>query len=435
MACQNHYYYDQYGYSYYSYPTYTTTYTPTTVTPTQTITYNTQADGSTLVYDPYGSTSYNGCTHYNIPEYPDTTTGVTATATASNATAAGATVKSTTGSNTRQRPPANQTKTGSHSSKPGQFTQTDEEIINQVKALAEIALSNQGLSKEPYLLRQISRSAKGFISLKLIASLRQVRRVTRNVQLINEAMRRSTLLELHEDGQKVRRNESLPESLTKRGAISTILAIRVSEQDAEIDRLSSIFKIYGKIQQMRVVPPEKKLPAYLLGYATQVPELGRDICAIIEFESDLAAMAACKAFHHSRASNEAGMRVALLGPRIKRSLYGNRRNSNGSLSCQSSVISSLDVSLEECVISSENITDTDSGFHQTDRERIPSGSGSDTTPEAKEDPSTTSTPVKATVINNTTNQTTTVKVISPLATQATRGRRKNSVPNDSEDSS
>jgi len=105
------------------------------------------------------------------------------------------------------------------------------------------------------------------------------------------------------------------------------------------------------------------------------------------------------------------------------------------------VISSLDVSLEECVISSENITDTDSGFHQTDRERIPSGSGSDTTPEAKDEvPSTTSTPVKA-IINNTTNQTstttTTVKAISPLATQATsRGRRKNSVPNnDSEDSS
>ena len=46
-----------------------------------------------------------------------------------------------------------------------------------------------------------------------------------------------------------------------------------------------------------------------------------------------------------------------------------RRNSNGSISCQSSVISSsLDVSLEECVISSnDNITDTDSGFHQTQR--------------------------------------------------------------------
>ena len=56
----------------------------------------------------------------------------------------------------------------------------------------------------------------------------------------------------------------MPESLTKQKAISTILAIRVPEEDAEIDRLSAMFKCHGKIQQMRVVLPEKKLPAYLL---------------------------------------------------------------------------------------------------------------------------------------------------------------------------
>lgn len=248
--------------------------------------------------------------------------------------------------------------------------QNDDDMANQIKAVVEIALSNHGLSKEPYLVRQVSRSAKGFVSVKLIASLRQVRRLTRNIQLIIEALRRSTVLEVSDDGHKVRRLEPLPASLTKPKAISTILAIRVPEEDAEIDRLSAMFKCYGKIQQMRVVLPEKKLPAYLLGYATQVPELGREICAIIEFESDESAMAACKAFHHQvRSESQSRMRVALLGPRIKRSLYGPRRNSNGSISCQSSVISSsLDVSLEECVISSnDNITDTDSGFHQTQR--------------------------------------------------------------------
>jgi hypothetical protein len=245
--------------------------------------------------------------------------------------------------------------------------------------------------------------------------------VTRNIQLINEAIRRSTLLELSEDGHKVRRIEAVPENLTKRSSISTVLAIRVSESDAEIEKLSSIFKKFGKIEQMRVIPPEKKLPSYLLGYATQVPELGRDLCAIIEYEESLAAMAACKAFHHSR--TEAGMCVALLGPRIKRSLYGNRRISNGSLSCQSSVISSLDVSLEECVISSENITDTDSGFHQTEgRDRIPSGqstegtSGSSLPVETK-----TSTPVAS-------------GQASPLAAQRGRTARHGSL-HDSGDSS
>ena len=67
---------------------------------------------------------------------------------------------------------------------------------------------------------------------------------------------------------QVRRLEPLPESLTKQKAISTILAIRVPEEDAEIDRLSAMFKCYGKIQQMRVVLPEKKLPAYLLVSST-----------------------------------------------------------------------------------------------------------------------------------------------------------------------
>lgn len=45
--------------------------------------------------------------------------------------------------------------------------------------------------------------------------------------------------------------------------IATVLAICVNEQEAEIDRLSSIFKKFGTIQQMRVVRPDRKLPTYL----------------------------------------------------------------------------------------------------------------------------------------------------------------------------
>ena len=64
------------------------------------------------------------------------------------------------------------------------------------------------------------------------------------------------------------------------------------------------------------------------GYATQVPELGTEMCAVVEFASDESAMAACKTFHHSATENgtaaSRGMRVALLGPRLKRNLYGNR---------------------------------------------------------------------------------------------------------------
>ena len=61
----------------------------------------------------------------------------------------------------------------------------------------------------------------------------------------------------------MRRLEPLPEGLVKPRIIATVLAICVSEEDAEIDRLSSIFKQFGTIQQMRIVRPDIKLPTYL----------------------------------------------------------------------------------------------------------------------------------------------------------------------------
>lgn len=276
------------------------------------------------------------------------------------------------------------------------FTPVNADIANQVRAVCELCFSNNGLSKEPYLVRQLGRSAKGYISIKLIASMKKVRKITRNLQVVVEALRNSEMFEVSDDGNKARRKEVLPDALMKPRIIATVLAICVNEQEAEIDRLSSIFKKFGTIQQMRVVRPDRKLPTYLQGYATQVPELGKEICAIVEYDSEEAAMAACRHYHMDNVFS--GMRVALLGPRIKRNLYGSlRRNSNGSLSCQSSVISSLDVSLEECVIT--DTTDTDSGIfnprhtngaipnQSSPRLRVPSGSSESNTPPSDDDES------------------------------------------------
>ena len=47
------------------------------------------------------------------------------------------------------------------------------------------------------------------------------------------------------------------------------------------------------------------------------------------------------------------------------------------------ISSSLDVSLEECVISADNITDTDSGFHQTQRGNLTTSSPRATSDEEK----------------------------------------------------
>ncbi|CBY07735.1 unnamed protein product [Oikopleura dioica] len=227
-------------------------------------------------------------------------------------------------------------------------------LQESVRKLCESIFSNAGLSKEPYLVKQITRTSNGYISIKLIASLKKVRKITRSIQILD------TVFEISECATKVRRKEMLPESLRAKRAITSVLAINVAEEDAEIERISSLFKEFGRIQQMRIVPPGRKLPVYLHGYATQVPELGQEICAIVEFESEESAKNAVAGFSENDLSQ---MRVALLGPRLKRNLYHvNNDRRSGNSSCQSSIISSLDNSLEDCHITDTLGTDTDSGI-------------------------------------------------------------------------
>jgi hypothetical protein len=124
-------------------------------------------------------------------------------------------------------------------------------------------------------------------------------------------------------------------------------------------------------------------------------------------------MAACRHYHGGEDDN-GNMRVALLGPRIKRNLYGGRRNSNGSLSCQSSVISSLENSMEDCIITDN--TDTDSGIFNPRnrgvpilqsspiRKRVPSGSSESNTPKSEDDEEN-KTNINNNINNNTNKQT------------------------------
>ncbi|CAG5103918.1 Oidioi.mRNA.OKI2018_I69.chr1.g1000.t1.cds [Oikopleura dioica] len=233
-------------------------------------------------------------------------------------------------------------------------------LTESVRKLCEATFSNAGLSREPYLVKQIARTTAGYISIKLIASLKKIRKITRSLQILINALRESEIFEVSECSTKVRRKEPLPETLKAKRSITSVLAINVAEEDAEIERLSSLFKEFGRIQQMRIVPPDRKLPVYLHGYATQVPELGKEICAIVEFENEESAKNAVAGFSENDLSQ---MRVALLGPKLRRNLYHvNHDRRSGTSSCQSSIISSLDTSLEECHITDTIGTDTDSGI-------------------------------------------------------------------------
>jgi hypothetical protein len=100
--------------------------------------------------------------------------------------------------------------------------------------------------------------------------------------------------------------------------MTSILAIRVPEDWATLESIANLFSTYGNITLARVLRPGRPIPPDLRNYATQIPDMGASTCAVVDFESTDSAHECCRGL---RDKNLRGMRIALLGPRIRRTLY------------------------------------------------------------------------------------------------------------------
>ena len=89
-----------------------------------------------------------------------------------------------------------------------------------------------------------------------------------------------------------------------------------------VESVTNLFAKYGELTQIRIIRPSSALPTYLKEFTMWVPDLGVNPCAIVEFETQEQAQAACREINMiNRADGK--LRVALLKPgaRIRRTLY------------------------------------------------------------------------------------------------------------------
>ena len=100
--------------------------------------------------------------------------------------------------------------------------------------------------------------------------------------------------------------------------MTSVLCIRVPENWANLETISELFSPFGHITLARILKPGKPIPTDLRNYATQIPDMGRTCCAVVEFSNCDSAHQSCRIL---RDRNLHGMRIALLGPRIRRTLY------------------------------------------------------------------------------------------------------------------
>jgi hypothetical protein len=190
-----------------------------------------------------------------------------------------------------------------------------EAIIDQV----EYYLSDDYLAKDKYLLRQIRCKSEGYISIKLMTSFKKVKKLTRDWRVVRHALKLAPQLEVSPEGYRVKRRDILPETLRKPRLLTSVVAIRVPAEFDSVDQITTMFREYGDIGLVRLLRPGKEVPSDLRNYATQVPDIGDSLCAVVDFESSEAALKAVRELKEGFC--ETGMRFAFLGPRMRRTLY------------------------------------------------------------------------------------------------------------------
>lgn len=200
-----------------------------------------------------------------------------------------------------------------------EFIVPNDDMVDQIIIASEYYFSDENLAKDHYLLRQICQKSEGFLSVKLLTALKNVKRLSKDWRVTSYALRKSTRLELNAEGTKVKRVACLPEQVLKARQITNVIAIKIPMEFSSVSSITQLFAQYGKITLVRVLLPGRQVPCDLRNYATQVPDMGNSLCAVVEYETEAEACVACRELNSKRYTS--GLRSALLGPRLRRNLY------------------------------------------------------------------------------------------------------------------
>ncbi|KAK7160000.1 hypothetical protein R3I93_007829 [Phoxinus phoxinus] len=222
----------------------------------------------------------------------------------------------------------------------------DPELILKLVVQIEFYLSDENLEHDAFLLKHVRRNKLGFVSVKLLTSFKKVKHLTRDWRTTAYALRHSNLLELNDEGRKVRRRSTVPvfasESLPSRMLLLSELKrwpeLDVAfggdaanggptQQERLMELLLKAFGNYGPIASVRVLKPGKDLPADLKKLSGRYSQLGTEECAIVEFEEVEAAMKAHEAF-----AVDGGMKVVLIGTKPpKKKVQKDRQRDEGGM--------------------------------------------------------------------------------------------------------
>ncbi|XP_038633744.1 la-related protein 6-like [Scyliorhinus canicula] len=195
--------------------------------------------------------------------------------------------------------------------------------IQKIIAQVEFYLSDENLAVDSFLLKHMKRNKMGYISIKLLTSFKKVKCLTKDWKVTAYALNYSKLLEINQEGTKIRRKNPVPEFLLSVPPSKRILAWDLykdspgnnSEIHGHVNIMETamkIFSVHGSISSIRILQPGREIPAELKKYTLKYPEVGTKICILVEYEYYEGAKKAYEELGKKHCHNGENLKVVIL---------------------------------------------------------------------------------------------------------------------------
>ena len=161
-----------------------------------------------------------------------------------------------------------------------------DELREKIIIQAEYYFSDENLKKDGFLLKHVKRNKEGFVNLKLLASFKKMRSLSRDYRIIGEALKDSKQLVINETGLKLRRVTPLPKELLDQARVKHIVLTKIPDENPSMNYITEAFEEHkDDVVSVRIIKPGKKFPNDLQSHFSRHPELRDETVAVVEFES------------------------------------------------------------------------------------------------------------------------------------------------------
>lgn len=194
------------------------------------------------------------------------------------------------------------------------------ELRERIMKQVEWYFSDENLLKDSFLMKHINRNKQGYVSLKLVASLRKVKTLTKDWQAVLVSVRDSSLLALNDEETKIRRIAPAPK-VDYSHVSRTIIITNYPNSDPTIHDIEKQFGRFGDVTLVRMLHPGRAIPLDVKPCKEQFPSLGKELCILVEYESEDGAKIAFRKFNNQQSWRD-DMKVDLLAGERKTATAG-----------------------------------------------------------------------------------------------------------------